>query len=66
MEYGNVREALKLLLEYNDKQLNPGLKIGSLGEPQKLATVNDVQDFNLELLMNITDLLGMSDLYLEK
>lgn len=64
MEYENVRAALKLLLEYNDIQLNPDLKIGIPGGPQRKATANDVQEFNSELLANIADLLGMSELYL--
>lgn len=64
METENVREALKILLEYNDSELNPNLKIGETGGSQREATVKDVQEFNSGLLANIADLLGMSDLYL--
>lgn len=64
METENVREALRILLDYNDSKLNPNLKIGEFGGPQREATVKDVQEFNSGLLANIADLLGMSDLYL--
>lgn len=64
MEENNVRDALKTLLEYNDKQLNPEPIVGKFDGLNRPAAVNDIQDFNEELLINIADLLGMSDLYL--
>lgn len=64
MEHENIREDLKFLLEYNDHNLNPDLKIGEPGGPQREATVEDVQEINSEFLVSIADLLGMSDLYL--
>lgn len=65
MEENNVRDALKTLLEYNDKQLNPEPIVGEFDGLNRPATVNDIQDFNEELLINIADLLGMSDVYLD-
>lgn len=64
MEHENVREDLKLLLEYNDHNLNPDLKVGEPGGPQRKATVEDVQEINSEYLASVADLLGMSELYL--
>lgn len=65
MEYDNAKEALKNLIEFNDKELNPAPTIVYPNGPQRPASVNDIQDFNEEVLINIADLLGMSDLYLD-
>ncbi|MFT8491514.1 hypothetical protein [Liquorilactobacillus satsumensis] len=64
MEIENIRETLKVLLDYNNSELNPDLMVGEYGKSQRKATVEDVQELNLSLLTSIADLLGMSDLYL--
>jgi len=64
MDYKNVREALKFLLEYNDSKLNPNLKTRYSNGGWVASTSKDVQEVNYESLANMADLLGMSDLYL--
>ena len=54
MEFGTVKEALETLISVNDKDLNPKV----------FKNVEDAQDFNYEVLCNIADQLGMSELYL--
>lgn len=54
MEFETVKEALETLISVNDKQLNP----------ESFRNVEDAQDFNYEILCDIADKLGMSDLYL--
>ncbi|WP_040468566.1 hypothetical protein [Limosilactobacillus gastricus] len=56
-EFENVREALKRSIEINKSRLHTD------GEP---ATAEDVQELNLEIVYQICDLLGCSDLYLER
>lgn len=65
MEYENVREALKLLIEVNDSKLNSNLKTKNIDGKWSISTVKDIQDMNQEALISIADQLGMSDLYLE-
>lgn len=54
MEFETVKEALETLISTNDKDLNP----------ETFKSVEDAQDFNYEVLCNIADQLGMSELYL--
>ncbi|BEI53647.1 hypothetical protein [Lactiplantibacillus plantarum] len=66
MEFENVREALKFLLEYNDTTLNPNLKSRVNGGKWDPSTVNEVQATNYDTLAQAADMLGMSDLYLNE
>lgn len=55
----NLREALKVLIEYNTAG------IGMIREgngKEREAQIGDLQDMNLEVLLKICDLLGMDDL----
>lgn len=56
-EFENVREALDVLISINsnDVQVNGNL-----------ATVEDIKEDNREIAYQICDLLGCSDLYLER
>lgn len=56
-EFENVRKALDVLISINsnDVQVN--------GNP---ATVEDIKEDNREIAYQICDLLGCSDLYLER
>ncbi|XXO40615.1 hypothetical protein ACSEXT_16085 [Lactiplantibacillus plantarum] len=66
MEFENVREALKFLLEYNDATLNPNLKSRVNDGEWSPSTVNEVQMANYDALAQAADMLGMSDLYLNE
>ncbi|AQX93791.1 hypothetical protein [Lactiplantibacillus plantarum] len=66
MEFENVREALKFLLEYNDTMLNPNLKSRVNGGEWSPSAVNEVQMANYDALAQAADMLGMSDLYLNE
>lgn len=66
MEFENVREALKFLLEYNDATLNPNLKSRVNGGEWSPSTVNEAQMANYDALAQAADMLGMSDLYLNE
>lgn len=55
----NLREALKVMIEYNTAG------IGMIREgngKEREAKIGDLQDMNLEVLLKICDLLGMDDL----
>lgn len=55
----NLREALKVLIEYNTAG------IGMIREgngKEREAQIGDLQDMNLEVLLKICDLLGMDGL----
>lgn len=60
MEFDNVREALEALIDYNDSDQS------DMGYNGELPTFGDLQDSNREVIYNIADLLGMSDLYLDR
>jgi hypothetical protein len=60
MEYENVREALDVLVSFNDTNRD------ELTVDGKQMTFGDLQDLNREIAYNIADLLGMSDLYLDR
>lgn len=55
----NLREALKTLIEYNTSEWTT-IRDGNGKERE--ARIEDLQDFNLEVLYAMCDLLGMGDL----
>ena len=55
----NLREALKTLIEYNTSEWTT-IRDGNGKERE--ARIEDLQDFNLEALYAMCDLLGMDDL----
>lgn len=69
IEYENVRDALKELIRLNE----PGVTYSKVSiitdsgikKSQREFVIRDLQDSNYELLANVCDLLGMSDVYLE-
>jgi len=58
MEHENVKDALAAAIEIAEAN---GIKVD--GKP---ATTEDVQEMVRELLYNVADLLGMSEVYLGK
>ncbi len=69
VEYENVKDALKQLVRLNE----PGTTFGKVSTTvdngikidKREFTIKDLQESNYELLANVCDLLGMSDIYLE-
>lgn len=69
VEYRNVKDALKQLIRLNE----PGTTFGKVSTivdngiktDKREFTIKDLQESNYELLANVCDLLGMSDIYLE-
>lgn len=69
VEYENVKDALKQLVQLNE----PGTTFGKVSTivdngiktDKRKFTIKDLQESNYELLANVCDLLGMSDIYLE-
>lgn len=70
MNYENVKDALKELVALN----TPGTTFGTIStiidSGVKIDTrefeLKDLQESNYELLANVCDLLGMSEIYLEE
>lgn len=58
-EFDNVREALEQLILVNESEVH---EITEDGVKRK-ADINDLRDLNKQVLCNLADLLGMSDLY---
>lgn len=58
MEFENVKDALKSAMEYAESS--------NLQVDGKPATAEDIQEMVRELLYNVADLLGMSEVYLGK
>lgn len=58
-EPDNLREALKTLIEYNTAEW---LTTRDGNGNEREARIEDLQDFNLEVLYAMCDLLGMDDL----
>lgn len=58
MEHENVKDALKAAIEIAESK---GIKVD--GKP---ATTEDFQEMVREILYNVADLLGMSEVYLGK
>lgn len=69
IEHENVRDALKELIRLNE----PGVtysKVSTITDGgdktgERKFAIRDLQDSNYELLANVCDLLGMSEVYLE-
>lgn len=57
MEFETVKECLKMLPDLNNTE-------NELQVDGKLGTINDLKDFNFELIVNMCDLLGLESLYL--
>ena len=57
MGFETVKECLKMLLDLNNTE-------NELQVDGKLGTINDLKDFNFELIVNMCDLLGLESLYL--
>lgn len=57
MEFETVKECLEMLLDLNNTE-------NELQVDRKLGTINDLKDFNFELIVNMCDLLGLESLYL--
>ena len=57
MEFEIVKECLEMLLDLNNTE-------NELQVDGKLGTINDLKDFNFELIVNMCDLLGLESLYL--
>lgn len=57
MEFETVKECLKMLLDLNNTE-------NELQVDGKLGTINDLKEFNFELIVNMCDLLGLESLYL--
>ena len=65
MEFEDIREALDALFGVNDRRTTSRVKDTetSLWRDQ---TIDDLKEFNLGALTYIADILGMSDLYLDR
>ena len=57
MEFETVKECLEMLLDLNNTE-------NELQVDGNLGTINDLKDFNFELIVNMCDLLGLESLYL--
>lgn len=55
-EHDNIIDVLKYLFELSDAK--------NITVDGKIATVDDLQEFYKESLVNLADLLGVSELYL--
>lgn len=69
VEYENVKDALKQLVRLNEPDTTFG-KVSTIVDnriktDKREFTIKDLQESNYELLANVCDLLGMSDIYLE-
>ena len=70
IEYDNVKDALKKLVRLNE----PGTVFGKVSTitdggvktGEREFAIRDLQDSNYELLANVCDLFGMSEVYLEE
>lgn len=63
MEYENVKEALKDAIEIAESE---EVITWDIDTNSRLATTEEVQEMIRERLYNIADLLGLSELYLDK
>lgn len=57
MEFETAKECLEMLLDLNNTE-------NELQVDGKLGTINDLKDFNFELIVNMCDLPGLESLYL--
>lgn len=58
-EPNDLRDALETLIEYNTSKR---ITIRDSNGKEREARIEDLQDFNLEVLYAMCDLLGMDDL----
>lgn len=63
MEYENVKEALKDAIEIAESE---EVITWDIDTNSRLATTEEMQEMIRERLYNIADLLGLSELYLDK
>lgn len=63
-EHNNVKNLLEELIRLNEPGSNLQVKNTNGGSIN--GTVSDLQELNYEKLASIADLIGMSELYLEK
>lgn len=61
-EPDNLREAIKTLIEYNTSEWTT---VRDGNDKERQARIEDLQDFNLEVLYAMCDLLGMDDLIMQ-
>ena len=70
MEYENVREALKdmyAISQTKDLEIKTYTKPGcETPTSVRKATVKDMQDIMFEVAVNIADLLGLEEIYLDE
>ena len=67
MEFENVCEALEFLVEYLESEsIKVKVYEGSEFVWERDATAQDVKDTVFEVVANIADLLGVSDIYLKE
>lgn len=59
MEFKDLREALEFMFEINNKS---STVTDQNGRP---ASVEDMKELNMEALVSMADLVGMSELYLD-
>lgn len=64
-ENKTLKTMLKDLMDFNDQQLNTDPKVRTDNGPWRFASVADVQENNYEMLAEIADMLGVSDIYLD-
>jgi hypothetical protein len=64
-ENKTLKAMLKDLMDFNNQQLNPDPKVRTDNGPWRFASVADVQENNYEMLAEIADMLGVSDIYLD-
>lgn len=61
-EFTDVHSALEFLETLNNK--NCTIESATENGKERPATIKDLQEMNYEIIINLCDLLGMSDIYL--
>lgn len=61
-EFTDARAALEYLEALNNK--NCTIESATENGKERPATIKDLQEMNYEIIINLCDLLGMSDIYL--
>lgn len=66
MSHENVKDIIKELVELNDPEteFTKVSTISHSGKDERKPKIKDLQETNYELLANMCDLLGMSEIYL--
>ena len=62
-EFTDARAALEYLETLNNKNCN--MVSATENGKERPATIKDLQEMNYEIIINLCDLLGMSDIYQE-